>query len=167
MGAGRMRKRFVWLTATCIVLVASSFGYVVTGMGLYQRYHAAYANYQFAETGPCGALVAWSPPRVLYSGLYVNQPELLTLRYRAPSPERLRITVSIPQFTEEQTVEVVATTAFQERQFKPPVLQGNTLDALVSAGQRDAQIELRVQSGGQALCETTAQVTLESRQVMH
>lgn len=164
-----MRRRFVWLAATCIVLVVGSLGYVMTGAQLYQRYHAAYANYQFAETGPCGALVAWSPPRVLYTGLYVNQPQLLTLRYRAPSPERLRITVSIPQFTEEQTIEVVASAAFQERQFKPPVLEGNVMDALVSAGQRAAQIQLRVQAGGsgQALCETTAQVTLESRQMMH
>lgn len=166
-GRVRMRRRFVWLAVTCVVLVAGSLGYVMTGVGLYQRYHAAYANYQFAETGPCGALVAWSPPRVLYTGLYVNQPQLLTLRYRAPSPERLRITVSIPQFTEEQTIEVVASAAFQERQFKPPVLEGNAMDALVNAGQRAAQIHLRVQSGGQALCETTAQVVLESRQVMH
>jgi hypothetical protein len=162
----RRHKRHLGLGVVCAALVAGSLAYVVTGSSLYQQYHAAYANYQL-ESGSCGALVSWAPPRVIYTGLYVNQPELLTLRYRAPSQERLRITIGIPELTQDQTVEVMAGEAFRSHNFKPPLIGAAALDALVGPGQRAGQIDLRVQAGAAAVCETSAPVTLISRQVMH
>ena len=99
-----MRTRYLGLGLSALVLVAGSLGYVLVGTHLYQRYHLAYANYQFAPAGPCGALVAWSPPRTVYTGLYVNSPALLTLRYSSPQPQTLRITIGIPRFTQDKSV---------------------------------------------------------------
>ncbi len=162
----RRHKRRLALGLICVALVAGSLAYIVTGSHLYDQYHAAYANYQI-ESGACGALIAWTPPRAIYTALYANQPPMFSLRYRAPSQERLRITVGIPQLTQDQTVEVAAGQAFQSRTFKPPLLGSSALDALVGAGQRDGQINLRVQAGGAALCDTSSPVTLYSRQIMH
>lgn len=162
----RRHKRQLGLGLVCVALVAGSLAYVVTGSQLYNQYHAAYANYQL-ESGSCGALIAWTPPRAIYTGLYANQPMLLSLRYRAPTQERLRITVGIPQLTQDLTYEVTAGEAFQSQEFKPPLIGPSALDTLVGAGQRDGQIELRVQAGGTALCDTSSPVTLYSRQIMH
>ena len=127
-----------------------------------EGYHLAYANYRFIPTGPCDALVAWSPPSVLYTGLYVNQPSLLTLRYRSSDPQTLHITVAIPDFTLAQTLEVQAAQAFQQLAFKPPLLGGNVLDSLVSVDQRQAEIQLSVQ-GAAGSCTVTSSVLLKSR----
>lgn len=162
----RRHKRRVALGLICVALVAGSLAYVVTGSHLYDQYHAAYTNYQI-ESGACGALIAWTPPQTIYTGLYANQPPLLSVRYRAPSQERLRITVGIPQLTQDLTFEVNAGQGFQSRAFKPPLIGSSALDSLVGAGQRDGQIDLRVQAGGAALCDTSSPVTLYSRQVMH
>jgi hypothetical protein len=162
-----MRQRYVGLGIALALLTSGALGYVMFGMHLYERYHLAYANYQFANTGPCGALIAWSPPHMIYTGLYVNTPELMSLRYRSPTPQVLRISMSIPELTQEQTVQVSAEPAFQTQAFKPPLLGGAALDALVSPGQREAQIQLRVQSEANTICETTAPVLLKSRQWMH
>lgn len=162
----RRHKRQLGLGLICVALVAGSLAYVVTGSRLYDQYHAAYANYQL-ESGTCGALIAWTPPRAIYTGLYANQPALLMVRYRGPSQERMRITVGIPQLTQDLTYEVTAGAAFQSRAFKPPLIDSAALDALVGAGSRDGQIVLRVQAGGATLCETSSPVTLYSRQVMH
>lgn len=168
-GAGdvwRRHKRQVALGLVCVALVVGSLAYVVTGSHLYDQYHAAYANYQI-ESGACGALIAWTPPQVIYTALYANQPPLLSVRYRAPSREPLRITVGIPQLTQDLTYEVTASQAFQSHSFKPPLIGPGALDSLVGAGQRDGQIDLRVQAGGTALCDTSSPVTLYSRQIMH
>lgn len=162
----RKHKRRLGLGLVCAALVAGSLAYVVTGSRLYTQYHNAFANYQL-ESGACGAMVAWAPPRAIYTGLYVNQSDLLSLRYRAASPQRLRITVGIPQLTQDLTYEVTGGEAFQSQSFKPPVLSSAALDALVGAGQRQGQIELRVQGSGSALCEMSSPVTLYSRQWMH
>lgn len=162
----RRHRRRLALGLVCMALVAGSLAYVVTGSQLYNQYHTAYANYQI-ESGACGALIAWTPPRAIYTGLYANQPPLFSLRYRAPSQERLRITVGIPQLTQNLTYEVMAGQAFQSRTFKPPVLDSSALDALVGPGQANGQIDLRVQAGTAALCDTSAPVTLYSRLIMH
>lgn len=166
MEVWRKHKQWLGLGLICVALVAGSLAYVVTGSRLYTQYHAAFANYQL-ESGACGALIAWTPPPVIYTGLYVNQPALLSLRYRAPSAERLRITVGIPQLTQDLTYEVMAGETFQSKDFKPPLISTAALDALVGVGQREGQIDLRVQAGGAALCETSSPVTLYSRQWMH
>ncbi|MFI5271880.1 MAG: hypothetical protein ACHQ4H_02450 [Ktedonobacterales bacterium] len=161
-----MHGRQVRLGIFCVALVLASLGYVFAGTRLYQNYHAAYATYQL-ETGRCGALITWSPPSLLFTGLYVNQPQLLTLRYRAPAPERLRITVGIPQLTQDQTIEVMAGATLQDQSFKPALIDDHVLDGLVTAGQRMGAIHLRVEAGGAAVCDTTSPVTLLSRQWMH
>jgi hypothetical protein len=161
-GRVRMRKRYLVLGLTLAVACVASVGYVVQGARLYQRYHLAYADYRFIPTGPCDALVAWSPPSVLYTGLYVNQPSLLTLRYRSSDPQTLHITVTIPDLTLAQTLEVQAAQAFQQLAFKPPLLGGNVLDSLVSVDQRQAEIQLSVQGAGGS-CTVTSSVLLKSR----
>ena len=166
MEVWRKHKRRLGLGLVCVALVAGSLGYVVTGSRLYTQYHNAFANYQL-ESGACGAMVAWAPPRTIYTALYVNQPDLVALRYRAASPQRLRITVGIPQLTQDLTYEVTGGEAFQSQDFKPPVISSEALDTLVSTGQREGQIDLRVQGSGSALCETSSPVTLYSRQWMH
>jgi hypothetical protein len=158
----RMRKRDIVLGLTLAVVCVASVGYVVQGARLYQDYHLANANYRFIPTGPCDALVAWSPPGTLYTGLYVNQPSLLTLRYRSSDPQTLHITVAIPFFTQAQTLEVQAAQGFQLLAFKPPLLGGNVLDNLVSVDQRAAEIQLNVQ-GAAGSCTVTSSVTLMSR----
>jgi hypothetical protein len=159
-----MRKRYVGLALALALLLGLVAAYVAQGAQLYRSYHLAYANYRLLA-GPCDALVTWSPPSVLYTALYVNQPRLLTLRYRSPIPQTLRITLSIPGLTQEQTKEVQAASAFQQLDFKPP-LQPSALDSLISPGQRDGQIRLQVHGDG-GDCTVTPPVTLKSPQLMH
>lgn len=160
-----MRKRYVGLALALALLLGLVAAYVAQGAQLYRSYHLAYANYRLTPAGPCGALVTWSPPSVLYTALYINQPRLLTLRYRSPSPQTLRITLSIPGFTEAQTAEVQAASAFQQLDFKPP-LQIASLDSLISPGQRDGQIRLQVH-GDSGDCTVTSPLTLKSPRLMH
>lgn len=162
-----MRKRGLGLAAAVTLLAVGSLSYVAIGTHLYARYHLAYANYQFAPAGECGALVAWSPPTVLYSGLYVNQPELVAVRYRSPTPQALRISISIPSFTQDQTLQVHAAPAFQTLSFKPPLNDASVLDALVPSGERAGQLHLRVETEHSTVCDTTAPVRLLSRQWIH
>ncbi len=158
-----MRKRYAALGIASVLLVLGSTGYVARGMQLYHQYHAEFTNYNL----PCGTFITWSPPGVLFTGLYVNQPGLLTLRYRSPQPQTLRITVSIPQFTMPQSLELQAAPAFQNQTFKPPLLSDSVLDALVGPGERRAQIQLQVQTAsGDLICNTTAPLLLKSRQWM-
>ncbi len=157
-----MRKRYTVTGLILALICAASVGYVVQGAKLYESFHVAYANYRFIPSGPCDALVAWSPPNILYTGLYVNQPTLLTLRYRSSAPQTLHITVGIPGFAQDQTLEVQAAAAFQQVAFKPPVLGGNVLDSLVSVDQRQAEIRLSVQ-GSAGACTVTSPVLLKSR----
>jgi hypothetical protein len=102
---------------------------------------------------------------VLYTGLYVNQTSLLTVRYRSPQPQTLRISVSIPQFTQEQTVQVQATPDFRSQAFKPQLLT-SVLDSLVGPGQRSAEVHLHIENSSSVVCETSADIVLKSRQWM-
>ncbi len=162
-----MRKRVVVLGIALAVIAAGSVGYVVAGAQLYGRYHLAYANYQLDAEGACGALVAWSPPRIVYSGLYANQSTLATIRYRSVTPQILRISLSIPRFTQDQTIQVQAAPGFQSQTFKPPLLGTGVLDSVVGSNEINAQIHLRVQTAGGTACDTSAPVVLMSRQWMH
>lgn len=159
-----MRKRFLRLVIAFIVLTGGSATYVLVGAHLYQRYHLAYANYRFAPTGSCGALIAWSPPTLVYSGLYVNQAELARVRFRSPNPQTLRITLGVPRFTLDQTLQVEAAPAFQSVAFKPPLADAAVLDSLLSTGDQHAEIHLQVTNGSGTVCNTTAPVELKSRQ---
>lgn len=161
-----MRKRFLRLIIAFIVLTGGSASYVLVGAHLYQRYHLAYANYRFAPTGSCGAQIAWSPPTLVYSGLYTNQNELVNIRFRSPSPQTLRITVGVPRFTLDQTLQVQAAPGFQSVAFKPPLADASVLDTLLSTGDQHADIHLRVTNGSGTVCDTTAPVELKSRQWM-
>ena len=167
MKKGGVHRRYLSLGIIMLVLVAGGTGYVTMGMRLFEKYHLANANYQIAPLGPCGTLITWSPPKTVYTGLYVNQPNLLSLRFRSSTPQELHISVSVPHFTQVQMIEAQAAPAFQDLSFKPPLLDNTVLDALVSPGQRDAQIELRVESDSAAPCDTTVPVKLMSRQYMH
>jgi hypothetical protein len=162
-----MRKRSLSLSAVIALLAAGCFSYLAIGQHLYASYHHANATYQFAPAGSCGALIAWSPPAVLYAGLYINQRELVTVRYSSSTPQTLRISVSVPRFTQEQTIQVQAAKAFQSQSFKPPLFDSTVLDSLVSPDRRDAQLHLRVETQNDTVCDTTAPMVLMSRQWIH
>lgn len=162
-----MRRRTLSLSAVIALLAAGCFTYLTIGQRLYASYHHAYATYQFAPAGSCGALIAWSPPAVLYAGLYVNQRELVTVRYRSSTPQTLRISVSVPRFTQEETIQVQAAKTFQSQSFKPPLFDSTVLDSLVSPDRRDAQLHLRVETQNDTLCDTSTSLVLMSRQWIH
>jgi hypothetical protein len=157
-----MRSKYVQLAGALVVLLVGGAGYTWAGLVAYGAYRSANATY----AAPCGAYITWTPPTQLYTAFYANSPALVHLRYRSVAPQTLRVTVSVPQLTEEQSVELQAEPAFQAYDFKPPLLGTAALDALVGLRQRQGQIRLRVQAGNQALCDTSAPVTLYSRQVM-
>ena len=157
-----MHRRYLWLAVTLALLIASATAYVLGGNNLYAQYQTSLAGY----TSSCDELVTWNPPTRLFTGLYVNQPDLVTIHYRSPTRQTLRIFVSIPEFTQEQHVQVTATQAAQQVAFKPPLLSATTLDALVAPGQREAELHLRVQSLSTVLCDTSVPITLMSRQWM-
>ncbi|MBF6591650.1 MAG: hypothetical protein IVW57_14150 [Ktedonobacterales bacterium] len=161
-----MRKRQLIISAALVLLASGAAAYVVAGMRLFTQYRTAYASYATS----CDSLVTWNPPVLLYTAFYPNQPTLVTLRYRSPTPQQLRISLSIPQFTQVQSIQVDAGPAFQERAMKPPLLGNSALEALVGSGQRGAQIRLTIQSLTQrltrTLCDTSVPVVLKSRQVI-
>ena len=104
---------------------------------------------------------------MLYAGLYVNQRELVTVRYSSSTLQTLRISVSIPGFTQEQTIQVQATSIFQSQSFKPPLFDAAVLDSLVSPDQRAAQLRLRVETQNATVCDTSTSLVLMSRQWIH
>lgn len=162
-----MRKRYLALGLALVVLLVGSAGYISAGSHLYQQYQTAYANYQFASTGSCDTLIAWSPPSRVYSALYANTPALVTLRYRSPKPQALRITLGIPHFTQDQSIQTQATPGFQDAVFKPPLLDAGTIASYIGSDRRAAQLHLRVQTATGTACDTTTPITLMSAVWMH
>lgn len=158
-----MQRRTLVLRTVGAVLAVAALAYVGAGMRFYQRYQIAYANYRVADAESCHTLVVWTPPTTIYTGLYPNEPSLVTLRYRSPQPQTLHITVSIPTLTQEQTITVQAAPAFQERTLKPMLLPGNVLS---EPDQRAAELHLIVRGNDDTRCETTEPVTIKSRRWM-
>ncbi|MEO7002169.1 MAG: hypothetical protein ABI068_10105, partial [Ktedonobacterales bacterium] len=161
------RRQVIALALALGLTLAGSVGYVVGGLHAYGQYQQTYSAY--ATT--CNTLLAWNPPAELFTGFYPNMPALLTLRYRSPNsqPQTLRINVSIPGFTQEESVEQEADVAFRQQSFKPPLLGAGVLDALLGPRQRNAQIVVRIESlgaSGKLLCDTSAPILLKSRQWM-
>ncbi len=157
-----MQRKHLFLTGAVVLLLALAGGYTWIGLRSFAAYRAANAAY----AAPCGGLITWTPPTDLYTGLYPNQPSLLSLRYRSDTPRTLSISVQAPQLTQEQTVLVAANPAYQELSLKPALLGGATLDALVGPRQEPGELDLRVLAGQATICQTSAPVTLYSRQVM-
>ncbi len=157
--------RLVRFALAAVALLAGAAGYVAAGLNLYDHYRLAYGNYQVNAAGACGVLVTWSPPSDVLTAFYVNQPNFLVVRYRSPHPQLIRLSVSIPGFTQEQSFDVQSAEAFRVQAFKPPLVTPTVLDSLVGPHARDAQIMLRVRSGTQT-CDTSWPVRLESRQMM-
>ncbi len=155
-----MRRRRVALAALLFTLLAASLAYVAYGLRVYARYGDAYTSY----TTACDTLIAWSPPQTVYTGFYPNLPALLSVRYRSPIPESTSVSVSIPGFTQTQTISSASAQGFRTATFKPPLLAPSTLDSLVGVRGRAAQIVVRLTAGARTLCQTSAPVTLVSRQ---
>lgn len=158
--------RLVRAAIAALVLIAGASGYVTWGTRLYSQYRLAYANYQVTVDNACGTLITWSPPAAVLTAFYVNQPNFLVVRYRSPHPQPLRLTLSIPHFTQEQNFDVQGTAAFHSLAFRPPLIDPNVLDTLVGPHARGEQIVLKVRSANGNLCDTSAPVRLESRQKM-
>lgn len=157
--------RLIRMSAAGLVLILGAAGYLVFGLHLYGQYQHLYGNYQLDPASDCGALITWTPPSSILTAFYVNSPQFLSVRYRSPHPQQMRLTVSIPGFTQEQTFDVESTPSFRTQSFKPPLSNPSVLDALVGPGMRDAQIMLRVQTGNQT-CDASWPVRLMSRQIM-
>ncbi len=157
-----MQRKHLLLASGVALLCALAAGYTWVGLRSFAAYRIANANY----AAPCGDTITWNPPSSIYTGLYPNQPSLVNVRYRSQVSQTLRLSVSVPQLTEERSVAVVAGPTFQEQSMKPPLLGGAVLDALVGPRQREGQMLLHVQAGGSTLCEAASPVTLFSRQVM-
>ena len=160
-----MRRRYTPLAIASALVLCASIIYVLGGFHFYQAYQREYPDWTSA-TGPCGALITWSPPRTLYTGLYVNQPSLLTLRYRSPQPQTLEISVGIPQFTQDQSIQVQATPEFKSLKFKPLLLSDSVLDELVGPGQRTAELRLHIENSNSVVCDISSTIQLKSRQWM-
>ncbi|HEY7781517.1 MAG TPA: hypothetical protein VIC85_15010 [Ktedonobacterales bacterium] len=160
------RSRVLRVAVAGVILVAGALGYVLVGLRLFGQYQLAYANYQVDVAGKCDTLITWTPPSEIYTAFYENEPSLLTVRYRSPNPQPLRLTLSIPGFTQAQSFDVQGSAAFRTQSFKPPLLGASALDALVGPQARDAQIELSVRGANQQVCDTPWPVRLESRQLM-
>jgi transglutaminase-like putative cysteine protease len=144
------------------LLLALAAGYTGFGLRLFDQYRDAHGNVASA----CDAFVSWKPPTRVFTGFYPNQAQLVTVRYRSNFPQLLRVTVSISHFTQEQSVDLQGTTRFQEQAFKPPLLNADVLDTLVSPGSRDGQMLLSVRTPSGKTCDTSSTVRLESRQLM-
>lgn len=155
-----MRRRRVALAALLLALLLGAASYVSYGLRAYAHYHDTYAAY----TTACGTLLAWTPPQTIYTGFYPNLPALVTIRYRSPSPQTTQLSVSIPGFTQRQTLEFTSADGFKSASFKPPLLAATTLDSLARTQRHDAQIRVQFAAGSRMLCETSAPVTLISRQ---
>jgi hypothetical protein len=155
-----MRRRRVALAALLITLLAGSTFYVTSGLHAYGAYRDAYADY----TTACDTLIAWSPPQTIYTGFYPNLPALVTVRYRSPIPEATHLTISIPGFTQPQTLDANSAQGFRSASFKPPLLAPTTLDSLAQPQSHAAQIRLQLTAGAHLLCAISTPVTLISRQ---
>lgn len=158
-----MRGKYFRFCAVVLVLLGGMGSYVVVGLHLFSSYQIAYGSYE----DTCGTLVRWSPPKTLYTAFYANGPALVTLQYRSATPETLTFTLGIPSLTAQQTAQVQATPTPQLLTFKPPLLGSQALDALVGPRQRAGEITLTVAHGAKHVCDTTAPLTLMSRQWMH
>jgi hypothetical protein len=158
-------NRLAHACAAALVLLVGTAGYLAIGLHLYGQYQTLYGNYQVDPTSRCGTLITWSPPAEVLTGLYANRASLVTVRFRSPHPESIRLTVSIPGFTQEQSVDTQSTPTFRTQAFKPPLSGPAVLDMLVGPSARDAQILLRVQSGA-TTCDMVVPVRLRSRQLM-
>ncbi len=157
-----MRRKYLQLAGALAAILAGATGYAWVGVRSFEAYRAANATFAM----PCGSQITWSPPTNVYTAFYPNLPSLLSVRYRSSPPAMLHIAIDIPELTGVEGVDAQATPSFQSLAFKPTLLGSGALDALVGPRQRVGQIHLRVQSGERALCDTTAPVTLYSRQVM-
>ncbi len=157
-----------WLRAASVgvLLLALVGGYVGFGLRLFGQYQRAYANYQVDAASACGVIVTWNPPPRVFTGFYPNQAHLVTVGYRSAFPQALQLTLSIPTFTQEQSVYVRGAAQSQQQAFKPPLLNADVLDTLIGPGSRDAQIVLSIHSGNGNTCPIYAPVRLESRQRM-
>jgi hypothetical protein len=148
--------------------------YVGGGLRSYQLYQQAYALY---GQGACGAEFTWSltpealaatsnssQPQLL-TGFYNNLPRLLTVRYRSTTPQRITLSVQIPNFSQEQPIAVDATPGWKTQDFHPPVLPG-IIDALAAVPYRDSQVVLRVRDASGKSCEDSKPVRLLSSRAM-
>jgi hypothetical protein len=162
LGAGRLAR----LVVAGVVLLSVATGYVVVGLRLYGQYRLAEGNYQIAAVGACGTLITWNPPSDVFTAFYANEPSFLSVRYRSPHPQPLRLTLSIPHFTQQQSFDVQGAPAFHTQAFKPPLLDPSVLDSLIGPSARDAQVILQVQSADHQVCNTSWPIRLESRQYM-
>src|SRR5579863_3616011 len=119
-----MRIRYLALVVALCALLAGSVAFTLVGLGVYARYRLANADFAIS----CDDTLEWSPPQQIFTGFYPNQPSLLTLSFRSASPAVLRVAVSIPGFTQEQSVTEEAGPTFRAQAVKPPLLGAAVLD---------------------------------------
>jgi hypothetical protein len=164
----RAGNRRLLLGVILLILVLASAGYVWRGLDTYAAYQESSAAYAYTASG--GISINWSlpfgPARLLPTAFYTNLPTgIVTVRYKSAIPQDLHISVSIPTFTQNETVTVAAGPAWQTIPMKPPLLPG-ALDSLF-ATQRAAQVILQVtDAANKARYQGSQNIVLLSRQEM-
>ncbi len=92
-----MQRKHLLLASGVALLCTLAAGYTWVGLHSFAAYRTANANY----AAPCGDIITWNPPSSIYTGLYPNQPGLVNVRYRSQTPQTLRLSVTVPQLTED------------------------------------------------------------------
>lgn len=147
--------------------------YVGGGLRSYHLYQQAYALY---GQGACGAEFTWkiNPQALatingqseLLTSFYSNLPWLLSVSYRSATPQQLTLSAEIPNFSQQEPVQVEATSGWKEQLFHPPLLPG-MIDALATISYRDSQVLLRVNGASGKSCTDSKPVRLLTSRAMY
>ncbi|HEY7126899.1 MAG TPA: hypothetical protein VH540_23380 [Ktedonobacterales bacterium] len=162
-------KLFLFLL---VVFVAAAL-YVSGGLRAYQLFQR---NYSLYGQGACGAEFSWkiNPQALaanngqseLLTGFYTNLPWLVSVSYRSATPQQLTLSAQIPNFSQEQPIEVEATSGWKEQLFHPPVLPG-MIDTLANISYRDSQVLLRVAGASGKSCTDSKPLRLLTSRAMY
>lgn len=166
---GILGKHTLKLGLLMSALFLAAAAYVGGGLRSYLLYQQTYALY---GQGACGAEFTWnintqalaatggSQPQ-LVTGFYSNLSSLLTVRYRSATPQRITLSAQIPGFTQEEPIEVEATSGWRAQDFHPPILPG-MIDTLANSAYRDSEVLLRLSNESGKSCEDSKPVRLLS-----
>lgn len=164
----RASNRKMLLGAILITLILASTGYVLYGLGAYDTYQESSAAYAYTASGGVSVnwFLAFGPSRALPTAFYTNLHNgIVAVRYKSALPQQLHISVSIPNFTQLETITVAAGPAWQTITLKPPLLPG-ALDSLFATS-RAAQVTLQVtDASNKVRYQGSQSIILLSRQEM-
>ncbi len=166
---GIMGKHALKLSLFLLGLFLAAAAYVGGGVESYLQYQHTYALY---GQGACGTEFTWAintealaagganQPELLTS-FYSNLDSLLTVHYRSAIPQQITLSVEIPGFTQEEPMDVEATSGWRTQAFHPPILP-NMIDSLAAVSHRDSEVLLQVRNAAGKSCSDSKPVRLLS-----